>query len=55
VSIESVLNVAIPLLALTGTLPDRVPPDGLVPMAIVTVALLVVTVWGIASAGFRNT
>ena len=42
-SIVSVLNVATPLTAATVNVPDSVPPAGFVPMAIVMLALDVVT------------
>src|SRR5262245_39652450 len=37
-------KLVMPALAATETVPDRVPPPGLVPMAIVTVAFELVTV-----------
>ena len=40
--IESVLKVATPLAALTVVVPDSVPLDGFVPIAITTLAVLVV-------------
>jgi len=41
--IERSLKVATPLMALTGVVPEIVPPPGLVPMAMAMLALLVVT------------
>ena len=42
-SMESPLNVATPLTALTVVVPDSVPLDGLLAIATVTAALLEVT------------
>ena len=44
------LKVAIPLLALTDVVPERVPALGFVPIAMATLAELVVTSWLLASS-----
>ena len=46
---ERLLKVATPLTALTGVVPDSVPLDGFVPMAMATEALDEVTVFPPAS------
>ena len=54
-SIDRSANVATPFVALTDTVPDRVPPPGFVLIAIVTVALLDVIVFPPASAILATT
>ena len=44
------LNVAMPLTAFTVVVPERAPLPGFVPMANVTLAVLVVTTWFVASS-----
>ena len=53
--IDRSANVATPLLAGSDTVPDSVPPPGLVPIATVTVALLDVTVFPPASCTVTTT
>jgi hypothetical protein len=47
---ERLLNAATPLEAATVRVPDRVPPEGLLPSAIVMLAVELVTVFPLLSS-----